>query len=193
MGFFSDQRSPNMRIKKIILLSSLLLPLAFSVNVSGLGASGMSDSDISNSISTQLKSDATLNNTAIQVRTNNNIVSLYGTVGTDAQADRAIEIAQSTPGVKDVNIDNLQMNGSKYPVSDAFITAKIKGRFLQEKLFTDKDIASMSVSVETNNGVVELSGKADNLTQVKNAIKIAQSVDGVNSVNSHIQVTGMAE
>ncbi len=66
---------------------------------------------------------------------------------------------------------------------DANITVLIK-----EKLFTDKDIAAMTIKVETNNGIVSLSGVADNQAQADNAIKIAKTINGVKEVRSTIQL-----
>jgi len=185
MGFFLHYFSRRfvMNIKKILIL----LPFCFSM--SAFAMSTMSDSDITKSIDNQYKNESSLANSSLSVKTENHIVSISGSVNSDAQADTAIELAQATPGVKDVNVDYLKMNGDKYLISDAYITAKVKGMFLQEKIFTSKDVASLSVSVETNNGVVALSGKADNDKQIKNAIKIAESVSGVKSVTSNISIS----
>ena len=72
---------------------------------------------------------------------------------------------------------------------DTTITAKVKSLFMQKKIFGDKDIAAITISVETNNGVVSLSGTADNQAQIDNAIKIAKSVKGVKDVKSTVTVS----
>jgi osmotically-inducible protein OsmY len=46
----------------------------------------------------------------------------------------------------------------------------------------------MSIHVETNNGIVYLSGTADSKKQADNAIAIAQSVEGVKKVESSIKI-----
>lgn len=181
-----------MYIKQRLLMVSIL-SILFSANVYSMSDMNMSDTDISHSVSNRYKSEADLKGTSIEVKTRNHVVSLYGTAYSETEADKAVEIAQSTPGVKDVNVKNLKVKGSEYPMKDAYITAKIKGMFIQEKIFGDKDIASMGISVETNNGVVTLSGKADNQDQIRNAIKIAESIKGVKKVESSIEIPTMSD
>ena len=79
----------------------------------------------------------------IKIKTVNGVVNLSGNVDSDTQANTATELAQSTAGVKDVDSSNLTIKGSEHPVADAAITAKIKGMFIQQKLFGDKDISVM--------------------------------------------------
>jgi len=90
--------------------------------------------------------------------------------------------------VKDVEADKLKVKESNHPFSDMAITSKIKGMFIKEKLFSDKDVAAMSISVETTDGVVTLSGDADSQKQADNAKAIAKSVKGVKQVESRINV-----
>ncbi|MBV8802896.1 MAG: BON domain-containing protein, partial [Gammaproteobacteria bacterium] len=69
------------------------------------------------------------------------------------------------------------------PLTDTYITAKVKGLFIREKLFGKKDIAAINISVETKNGIVYLSGRVDNNDQIKNAIAIIKkSVPDVQGV-----------
>lgn len=72
--------------------------------------------------------------------------------------------------------------------SDTAITADVKAKFVKEKLFGDVDISAMSISVETDKGVVHLTGTADNKTQIKNAEKLAKSVEGVKKVVNEVKV-----
>lgn len=73
-------------------------------------------------------------------------------------------------------------------MQDALITAKVKGMFMQQELFGDKDISAMGIKVETVDGVVTLSGSADNKDQATNAEKIAKSVMGVKEVKSDVKI-----
>lgn len=72
--------------------------------------------------------------------------------------------------------------------SDTGITTSVKGQFVQEKLFGDADISAMSISVETTDGVVHLSGTADNQEQIDNAVKIAEGVEGVKKVVNEVKI-----
>lgn len=146
------------------------------------------DSAITAKVKAKIAMDKSLSVFQIGVSTNDGIVTLTGHVDSDSEASTAVEIAQSTDGVKDVDATQLTIASSKQPFSDISITAKIKGMFIKEKLFSNNDIAAMTISVETNNGVVYLTGTADSKKQAENAEKIAKSVAGVKSVNSHIEI-----
>ncbi len=73
-------------------------------------------------------------------------------------------------------------------VSDAGITAKVKQAFLKEKLFGSADVTAMSIHVETKNGMVSLTGTAENQNQIDNAIRLATDVKGVQSVSSEVKI-----
>ncbi len=68
-------------------------------------------------------------------------------------------------------------------VDDAGITAIVKSRF-----FEDKDVAGSSISVETLNGTVMLSGFAKNALERKKAESIARGIKGVTSVKNEIAI-----
>jgi hyperosmotically inducible protein len=70
-------------------------------------------------------------------------------------------------------------------VEDGWITTKIKSEFA-----TDKTVSAMNIHVNTDNGVVHLSGPAKNAEEVNRAIQIARSVKGVKSVRNDMQIEG---
>lgn len=72
-----------------------------------------------------------------------------------------------------------QERKAKVVINDSEITLKIKGALLNEK-----NIDSLKVLVDTNNGVVTLTGFINTEANRTKVIKIAESVDGVSSVNS---------
>lgn len=124
----------------------------------------------------------------ISVTTTNQIVVLSGVVTTDQEYERAVTIANSIEGVKAVNVDNLKVTASKSPIADTIITAKVKGKFLKEKLFGDKEIEFWPVSVETKDGVVYLTGVVATEVEQDNLIQLAKDVKDVKSVSSTITV-----
>jgi hyperosmotically inducible protein len=148
-----------------------------------------SDSTITSDVKNRIAADKSLEGTNVIVKTTNGVVTLSGTVASETQATKATEVVQSLNGVKDVDTSHLKVKDSQQPLTDAFITAKIKGIFIREKLFGDKDIAAMGITVETNNGIVSLGGTADSQVQANNAIKLARSVSGVKNVKSSIQIS----
>lgn len=62
-------------------------------------------------------------------------------------------------------------------VDDSILTTKVKSALL-----ANDDIKSLDIKVETNKGVVMLSGFADNPTQIERAIAVAKGIEGVASV-----------
>lgn len=76
----------------------------------------------------------------------------------------------------------------KTVLSDTEITAKVKAKFIEEKLMDKKDVAAFKVHVKTKKGVVHLSGKVTDKEQAENAIKFAKEVEGVKDVKSTIIV-----
>jgi len=145
------------------------------------------DGVITNSIKSQIAKSDTLSKFNIDVQTNKGVVTLTGTVDAESQASSLVELSEATIGVQDVVTDNLNVKDSQQPLTDMFITAKIKGLFLREKVFGDKDIAALNISVETQNGVVYLTGAIDNQDQLKNAMALIRSVKGVKSVEYNVK------
>ncbi len=68
-------------------------------------------------------------------------------------------------------------------VDDAAITTAVKAKFLE-----DKTVSGMSISVETLNGTVQLSGFAKSTTEKAQAANIAMGVKNVKSVRNDIVV-----
>jgi|SRR5690606_17166526 len=68
-------------------------------------------------------------------------------------------------------------------IDDAAITTKVKA-----KLAEDKTVSATSISVETLNGVVMLSGFAKSGTEKSRAEALAREVNGVKSVKNQVVV-----
>jgi osmotically-inducible protein OsmY len=68
-------------------------------------------------------------------------------------------------------------------VDDAGITTLIKARMAESKL-----VSATSISVETLNGTVMLSGFAKSLTEKSEAENIARGVNNVKSVRNEIVI-----
>lgn len=145
------------------------------------------DSSITAYIYAQIALDNNLSQLNINVTTDKGVVTLEGTVNADSEAGSAIQIASSAAGVTAVDASHLKVKKSSQPFTDMVITAKVKGTFIREKLFDDKDLSN-KISVETKNGVVYLSGTAASSTQVQNARKLVQAISGVSRVESTIEV-----
>ena len=68
-------------------------------------------------------------------------------------------------------------------IDDTTITTQVKSRF-----FDNKEVAGSSISVETLNGTVMLSGFAKSTAERNTAEKIARDVNGVKAVKNEIAV-----
>ena len=148
----------------------------------------ISDSAITVSIKTKMAKDHDVSATSINVETNDGKVTLAGTAKTETEAMKAIEIAESVEGAKNVDASSLVIEGSNQPLTDAIITAKIKGLFVREKVFGKQPISVTGITVETNNGVVTLSGRVKNRSQENTAVRLARSIEGVRKVSSNLEI-----
>jgi hyperosmotically inducible protein len=93
------------------------------------------------------------------------------TASAGATADKAAENTRQMGAVAGDKID------------DASITAKVNA-----SLAADKDLSAIKIDVDTQNGVVTLSGPAPSATARERASEIARTVKGVNSVNNQLTV-----
>ena len=71
-------------------------------------------------------------------------------------------------------------------VDDGWITTKIKTGFAADNL-----VRLEAIHVNTENGVVHLSGNAKSWAEANRAIEIARGVKGVRSVRNEMQVQGV--
>jgi hypothetical protein len=77
-------------------------------------ACAQSDAGITTKVKSKLVADPTVKASQIDVDTKNKVVTLNGTVDTQAAKDQAILIARQTPGVADV-VDNLTVATASMP------------------------------------------------------------------------------
>jgi hyperosmotically inducible protein len=71
-------------------------------------------------------------------------------------------------------------------VEDGWITTKIKSEFA-----LDKTVSATAIHVNTDNGVVHLSGIAKSRDEANRAVQIARDVKGVKSVRNEMQIEGV--
>lgn len=62
----------------------------------------VSDADITSALQKKIAEDTSLSGTVIKISTHNAVVTLDGTVQTQAQADTAVHLAKLIPGVQSV-------------------------------------------------------------------------------------------
>jgi osmotically-inducible protein OsmY len=143
----------------------------------------------------------------VNVDTKDGVVTLSGTVDSQAAKDRAEQIARKTDGVKDVRDDlavasntvasGATQNGNT-PVATtghadtsnslepAWITTKIQAQY-----FANPSLKPWNIDVTTmSNGTVTLNGSVDTDAAKAEAERIARGTDGVNNVDNRLRVAG---
>ncbi len=73
--------------------------------------------------------------------------------------------------------------GGAERTDDAALTAKVKA-----KLLSDDVLNGMKIDVDTQSGVVFLSGVVDTADQKKKAVELAKNTDGVQKVEDNLKV-----
>ena len=120
------------------------------------------------------------------VDTVNGNVTLHGKVATAEDRTRAEATVRKLDGVKSVN-NLLQVVPDSVKKAVKANDSDIKER-VEASLKTDRKMKDINVA-SVNNGVVLLSGRADNLTEKLRAIENAYSVNGVARVASEIEIS----
>ena len=143
-----------------------------------------------------------LEDSDIDVDTNSGVVTLNGTVVTEAGRKRAIAIAKATDGVKNV-IDNLRIGRAEAmgerpeaeretgtagraagrPVTDGWVKSKIYGQFLADDALDDSDI-----DIDVAKGAVTLNGTVPSAASKTRAENIAKKTEGVKTVKNMLKV-----
>jgi osmotically-inducible protein OsmY len=118
----------------------------------------------------------------VKIKVNDGIVTLSGTVPDADQRALAEDTVRNLPGV--VQVDNrIKVEGGAAEHSDAWISTKI-----HSKLLVSKNVSTVNTKVDVRDGVVTLTGKADNMAQKELTTAIVKDIEGVRSVNNEITV-----
>jgi hyperosmotically inducible protein len=125
-----------------------------------------------------------------EVYVTDGVVTLKGQADSQAQKDLTGEYAKDIDGIK--GVDN-QMTIAETPnkpdqtkdsrIDDASITAEVRMAFM-----THHSTSAFKTGVETNNGIVTLSGNATSGAGKDMATKVASDINGVSSVVNNMTV-----
>lgn len=140
-----------------------------------------------------------LNPFDIHTDVRNGVVYLTGTVESDIDRDLAGELAQSIDGVIDVKnelvVDETKARdardseakqtdrGFQQSVVDATLTARIK-----TQLLADSNTSGLAINVDTDNGVVSLTGTVGSDEEKALAARIAENTEGTRSLVNQLAV-----
>lgn len=173
-------------------------------------ACGQTDAGITTAVKSKLAADTSVSAYEIDVTTRDGIVTLEGDVETSAAKEQAVAIARDTDGVRDV-VDQLRVGDmaattgideemeaegreaahdtgetadrAGEAVTDAAITTAVKA-----KLLADTTVGGLDIDVDTNNGVVTLSGTVESRNEANQAVQLARDTEGVNRVVDQLKV-----
>lgn len=189
----------NMRMNTLLLNTFLLSALAVSVvgcnrPVDNAGApvagttvgTDIDDSVITSSVKSALLADADIKSFDFKLETRKGEVLLSGFVDNQSQVDRAIAVARTVPGVKNVQ-NNVVLKGAPTTVGkkvDAgIITSKVKAALLG-----DPSVKSIDIAVVTRDDEVLLTGFVDSQTQIDRAMEVARGIEGVRMVRNEMSI-----
>jgi hyperosmotically inducible protein len=162
------------------------------------------DSRIEDHIELRLARSSSLSGTDIMVNVEDRVATLSGTVGSQQEQERAMQMARRVRGVQDVksnlNIDkeaveqrrNVQVDDDQLEqqvatklANETFPLAEV-----DEGLFgtVEVDGYAWEFEVEADDGVVTLDGDVDSYGDISEAVSAARAVPGVKSVNSELRV-----
>jgi osmotically-inducible protein OsmY len=148
-----------------------------------------SDPSITASIQSKYFMDNTVKGIAIDVDTQDGVVTLAGSVESDMARDRAAQLAQATEGVREVNnqlvvrsddLPTAEQTGidTDEPVDAGWVTTKIEAQY-----FLDPDVKGRNIDVMTStDGTVTLRGEVDTAAARTQAVSIARTTEGVADV-----------
>ena len=118
----------------------------------------------------------------VKVKANDGVVTLTGKVADPDHRTLAEDTVRNLPGVTAVE-NKITVEASAPEHSDAWIATKIR-----TKLLVSGDVSIVNTDVAVNDGVVTLTGKADNLAQKELTEAYVAEVEGVVSVDNQLMV-----
>jgi osmotically-inducible protein OsmY len=168
-------------------LSSLLLGaiVVLAIFSSPLQAKKIEDKDITLAVERKLFIDPSVPSHYIDVKTDEGIVTLLGSVDNILAKDRATEIAETIKGVRSVvNI---------VTVKPSFRTDKEIRKDVQWALLSDPATDSYEIKAEVKKAVATLTGTVESWQEKQLCGQIAKTVKGVKDVENQITVVYKAE
>lgn len=166
------------------------------------------DASITTSVQAKYYADDAVRGDDISVTTDEGVVTLQGSVESEADKSRAVTLARDVPGVTRVD-DQLRVetttagataprdpsatptdatgtSGATPTREPAWITTKIQAQY-----FVSPEIKPWNIDVTTrNNGVVMLEGEVDTADDKTEAVRIARETEGVTRVDDRLRVKG---
>lgn len=192
-------KSPLAAVVAILALSGPATAAAATDEPSGgeKAATAVRDAWIDGKLETALLFNERLNPFVIGTDVEDGVVTLTGSVKSEIDRELAGEIAASIDGVKDVrneleldvaagdseNERQAQNRNFRQRVADATLTARVKSQLLAHS-----DTDGLAVDVDTEDGVVTLSGAVPTAEEKELMARLAANASGVQGVTNNLQV-----
>jgi hyperosmotically inducible protein len=144
------------------------------------------DTTIAAQLKSELLADSTTDGLNIDVEVNRDKVQLNGFVDSQAQVDRAGEIARSVPGVASVDNQLKVSDGTR--MTGQYIDDKALSVSVKAALANDAVSPASEIDVEVNRGIVSLGGFVDSSAELDAALAAAGKVKGVQKVVNNMTV-----
>jgi len=144
----------------------------------------LDDTTITTKVKSALIGEKDIKARNIDVDTVNGVVALSGFVDSQLEIDRALAVARSVSGVRQVK--NELRVGSRtvgQAMEDKLLGAKIKARLVEEP-----GIKSLNIDVDVYAGMVTLTGTVKSQEQKKTVFAIARSVEGTKGIVDNLQI-----
>jgi osmotically-inducible protein OsmY len=158
-------------------------------------ACSKTDPGVAAKVEAKLASDNITPASKIEVTADNYVVTLKGTVDSEEQRARALDLARNTEGVRDV-VDMIAVRTSDTAadapnpdrtlgetIDDAGITMRVKSRLLD-----DPTVKGLNIDVDTRQGVVYITGSVRSDAEKDQAIKLAREAEGVRDVQADLKI-----
>jgi hyperosmotically inducible periplasmic protein len=136
-------------------------------------------------IYSQFIPEGALENSDIDVEYKSGVVTLHGSVPTQAAKDRAAAVARATDGVRSVK-DNLRVAraGGGTGLRDGWVKARVAAQFVTETALDNSDI-----DIDVGRGAVTLIGTVSSEAARMRAESMAKATDGVKSVRNNLKLS----
>ena len=171
-----------------LIASSAVLSMAACSSTRTQRAPGeqVDDAALLTSVKSALVANKVTDAGEINVDVNRGTVKLAGFVDTDKEKTAAGEVARNVKGVQtvqnDIAVHKANESTGEY-IDDTVLTAKVKTALIESS-----ETKAHQINVETDHGVVQLSGFVDNAAAKSAATNVAKSVTGVKSVKNELSV-----
>ena len=178
-------KSPMLATRAGLVFLALALGACSATRTQQAPGEVIDDSLLTGKVKAALIEDPVTKAGDINVETYRGVVQLGGFVDSADQKSRATTVAKGVTGVKEVRND-LRVSSPQsagQAVDDGTITASVK-----TKLVGDTRTDAHQINVETQKGVVQLTGFVDSAEMKAKAAEVAKSVDGVVSVRNDLEI-----